>query len=211
VTSTTDIDQLIADARQTENEWKRSDAYTALNEYLRRTVEAVVRKRERTLFVPSIADEITDALCDTILAYDPARGDIRGLFFRILDYRLISANKHHFSHANKVLSTAYSLFAEVPRSAQRGVPKRLFEFIPDKSRPNHELIDELDEYNHELPFILDLLSKREWHVLRLFAAGQTYDQIAKRIGIKPKAVDNSLMRARSKFAHRSKNPRYKVA
>ena len=45
----------------------------------------------------------------------------------------------------------------------------------------------------------ELLSKREYKVFSLYLNGCSYDEIAKKVGISPKAVDNALQRARRKL------------
>lgn len=44
-----------------------------------------------------------------------------------------------------------------------------------------------------------VLSKREWQIFRLFLMGSTYDQMARRLKISPKSVDNALQRVRRKL------------
>ncbi len=45
----------------------------------------------------------------------------------------------------------------------------------------------------------DVLSKREWEILCLLAGGSSYEEIAQRLRISRKSVDNAIQRARRKL------------
>lgn len=47
--------------------------------------------------------------------------------------------------------------------------------------------------------VRELLTDREWQVFRLFLNGSTYHQMARRLNISPKTVDNALQRVRKKL------------
>lgn len=74
-----------------------------------------------------------------------------------------------------------------------------FTLISDDGTPTEESVI-LKEQNAELFRKLEnLLSEREFEVLRLYLAGFRYKEIAARLSLSVKAVDNSLSRLRRKL------------
>ena len=62
-----------------------------------------------------------------------------------------------------------------------------------------EVLIENEEFRHRSEQITSLLSKSENEALRLYLRGNTYAQIAARLEVPPKSVDNALQRVRRKL------------
>ncbi len=62
-----------------------------------------------------------------------------------------------------------------------------------------EFIIDKESDNEILSKIYKVLSKREKEVLKFYLEGLNYIEIAKKLGVKVKAVDNALVRAKSKI------------
>ena len=74
-----------------------------------------------------------------------------------------------------------------------------FDQIQDDSAPTDDFVI-LKEYNAELfNRLSQILSQREFSVIRLYMNGFSYKQIAEKLGATVKSVDNSLSRARQKL------------
>ncbi len=85
--------------------------------------------------------------------------------------------------------------------AGKGIAKADYDFerLSDESAQTEDFII-LKEHNSELSVKLEkLLSKREYEVLRLYLAGFRYKEIADRLSLTVKSVDNSLTRSRQKL------------
>ena len=93
------------------------------------------------------------------------------------------------------------------QSAQRSVPE---DAIVDIESLDSELADTAKTPEEELMLseqlrwvysrLLETLSKQEYAVLELYVDGLSYSDIAERLGITPKAVDNALQRVRRKVS-----------
>lgn len=85
----------------------------------------------------------------------------------------------------------------VPSSALVGLDD-LEQDIEDVSGSPEELVVHNEQLRLTLSKLRGLLSKREYEVLMLYAEGRSYRDIAGRLGINEKSVDNALRRVRKK-------------
>ena len=128
-----------------------------------------------------------------------------GLFHAARTYRADSER----SFANYALLVAERRFISIIRrqSAQRSVPDAA---IVDIDSLDSEPVDTAKTPEEELMLseqlrwvysrLLETLSKQEYAVLELYVDGLSYSDIAERLGITPKAVDNALQRVRRKVS-----------
>lgn len=123
-------------------------------------------------------------LLDAIRSYRPERGGFAGFADVCINNRMMSA----VNKAEKNPQTSDEDFD--------------FEKLSDEHTCAEDYVI-LKERNGELYAKLEtLLSKREFEVLRLYLAGFSYKEIAERLNITGKSVDNSLSRAKFKLKSR---------
>lgn len=120
-------------------------------------------------------------LLDAIRSYRSERGSFAGFANACISNRMMSAARK----AEKKSLTSADDFD--------------FEQISDEHTCAEDYVI-LKERNAELYAKLEvLLSKKEYETLRLYLAGFSYKEIAKRLNITEKSVDNSLSRAKQKL------------
>jgi len=111
------------------------------------------------------------------------------------------------SHANRKKFIIHNSADSLDTPTSEDDDSYLSDFIQDDSTSILDKIaaDEIFESCKDLLF--EKLTKLERSVLELYLMGASYKEIAISLGIKPKTVDNSLMRARSKAAEVYSNNR----
>ena len=75
-----------------------------------------------------------------------------------------------------------------------------FDIASNKENPEINLIDS-QNYTNFLEKIKEDLSDKEWEILTIYLDGFSYEQIAEKLNITKKSVDNALVRIRSKLSH----------
>ena len=97
----------------------------------------------------------------------------------------------------KLQNEAVSLSAPVSQSDDEGI-QTYADYIPDPNSDllNHYIIQE--EYNTNLEMISERLTKLEMSIFGQYAYSSSYKDIADALQVKPKTVDNALMRIRKK-------------
>ena len=71
--------------------------------------------------------------------------------------------------------------------------------VPDESGSADEYLITKEDNDEIAEKLLTLLTEKEYDVLRLYLDGYSYKQIAEKMGISQKSVDNGLSRARKKL------------
>ena len=110
---------------------------------------------------------------------------------------LITAMSHANTQKFKLQNEAVSLSAPVSQSEDDGM-QTYADYITD---PNCDLLDQYvvnEEFETNLHIISDKLTKLEMAIFSQYAYDSSYKEIAKALNVKPKAVDNALMRIRRK-------------
>ena len=110
---------------------------------------------------------------------------------------LITAMSHANTQKFKLQNEAVSLSTPVSQSDEDGV-QTYADYIPD---PNADLLDQYiiqEEFNTNLELIADKLTDLEASIFSQYAFNSSYKDIAKALDVKPKTVDNALMRIRKK-------------
>ncbi len=102
--------------------------------------------------------------------------------------------------SNRFLSVIRSAATKGAIPFDRIVPIEDME-ISDSNRTNPEtLVIEQESSKHLAQLIRDKLSELEMKVLRLYLGGKSYTEIAKKLSVSTKSVDNALQRIRKKLA-----------
>lgn len=76
------------------------------------------------------------------------------------------------------------------------------EVITDTAMSPEEFVISQHEANQIMSAIYEKLSDRESDVFRLYLSGNTYEEIAQKLAMSPKAVDGAIQRARKKLRMR---------
>jgi RNA polymerase sporulation-specific sigma factor len=110
---------------------------------------------------------------------------------------LITAMSHANTQKFKLQNEAVSLSAPVSQSDDEGM-QTYADYIPD---PNSDLLNQYiiqEEFNTNLDLISERLTKLEMSIFGQYAYSSSYKDIADALQVKPKTVDNALMRIRKK-------------
>jgi RNA polymerase sporulation-specific sigma factor len=110
---------------------------------------------------------------------------------------LITAMSHANTQKFKLQNEAISLSAPVSQSDDDGI-QTYADYITD---PNSDLTENYiakEEFNTNLALVHDKLTKLEFSIFGQYAFNSSYKDIAHALNVKPKTVDNALMRIRKK-------------
>ena len=110
---------------------------------------------------------------------------------------LITAMSHANTQKFKLQNDAVSLSTPISQNDEDGA-QTYADYIPDPSADllNQYIIQE--EFNTNLELIAEKLTDLEASILNQYAYNSSYKDIAKALDVKPKTVDNALMRIRKK-------------
>lgn len=109
---------------------------------------------------------------------------------------LITAMSHANTQKFKLQNEAVSLSAPVPQTDDEGITYA--DYVAD---PNSNILDSYiihEEFTTNLEMISDKLTSLEMSIFNQYAINSSYKDIAEALEVKPKAVDNALMRIRKK-------------
>jgi len=110
---------------------------------------------------------------------------------------LITAMSHANTQKFRLQNEAISLSSPVSQSEDEGM-QTYADYIPD---PNSDLLNNYiiqEEFNTNLEMISEKLTKLEMSIFGQYAYSSSYKDIAEALEVKPKTVDNALMRIRKK-------------
>ena len=120
------------------------------------------------------------ALIDAVRSYEDSKGSFSAFAGKCIE--------------NRMKNTAAKAHEKLKKTDDYD-----FEQIADE----HSSIDDhliIKEYDTEIGKKLSsLLTEKEYNVLKLYLEGYTYKQIAEKLAVTVKAVDNSLLRTRKKL------------
>ena len=120
------------------------------------------------------------ALLDAVKTFDPDKGSFYSFACACIDNRM----KNAVIKAHSKLEKADDYDFE--------------QIIDDRTSIDDYLI--VKEYDSEIKKKLsELLTEKEHNVLKLYLEGYSYRQIAEKMSVSVKSVDNSLLRARNKL------------
>lgn len=124
-----------------------------------------------------------DGLLTAVRSYDPEKGEFAAFAAVCVKNRMRNTIKKHLRH-NAGLSDA---------TAEE------LEEIPDPNPTPEEVVIERESSLSILENIRRMLTETELRCIEGAALGFTYDEIAEKLGIDRKSVDNALFRARAKL------------
>lgn len=149
--------------------------------------------------MPAIRALAARAVCPGLAFDDAVQEGLIGLFHAIEHYDE-RGNASFSTYANVCVQNA---ILDAQRAASRRKHAPLNEFVPlEDSQPApgpEEQAEAQEAYSSMLHSIATRLSPREKQVLALFLDGCSYGEIAVRLGLPEKAVDNALQRVRAKL------------
>lgn len=88
--------------------------------------------------------------------------------------------------------------AKLSKNSGESLSENLEETAEDRSTPEN-IWFEKEAVSDLYKEIAALLSKNEWDIFRLYLGGASYGEIADKLGITPKSVDNAVFRVRKKL------------
>jgi RNA polymerase sporulation-specific sigma factor len=110
---------------------------------------------------------------------------------------LITAMSHANTQKFRLQNKAVSLSAPVSQNEEDGI-QTYADYIPD---PNSDLLAQYilrEEFETNLDMISEKLTKLEMSIFEQYSINSSYKHIADNLQVKPKTVDNALMRIRKK-------------
>lgn len=180
-------EQLLLDAAKAEEEGVTSEhnRYTAL--LIRRYMPMIKAKAHCFKYSRVESDDLVSegflGLLSAIRSYNPEKGSFAAFASACISNKMRSAAAK--SSANSLLSTP--------------LDESFLEEISDGNPATEDLIILKEQNNEMLKQVDELLSEREREVFYLYISAYSYTQIAEKLGISPKAVDNAITRAKAKL------------
>ncbi len=110
---------------------------------------------------------------------------------------LITAISHANTQKFRLQNEAVSLSAPVSHDGDDGV-QTYADYIVDPDSDLTENYISQEEFSSNLELVSNKLTKLEYSIFGQYAFSSSYKDIAKALGVKPKTVDNALMRIRKK-------------
>lgn len=110
---------------------------------------------------------------------------------------LITAISHANTQKFRLQNEAISLSAPVSHEGDDGV-QTYADYIVDPDSDLTENYISQEEFSSNLDLVSNKLTKLEYSIFGQYAFSSSYKDIAKALGVKPKTVDNALMRIRKK-------------
>ncbi len=179
-------EQLLLDAAKAEEEGVTSEhnQYTAL--LIRRYMPMIKAKaycfKNSCVECDDLVSEGFLGLLSAIRSYNPEKGSFAAFASACISNKMRSAAK---SSANSLLSMP--------------LDESFLEEISDGNPATEDLIILKEQNNEMLKQVDELLSEREREVFYLYISAYSYTQIAEKLGISTKAVDNAITRAKAKL------------
>ena len=172
-------------------------AFTALTDRYLKLIRSITSKYTISGLEP---DDLTqEGLVGLLCAVNTYRAD-RGASFKTyaglcINRRIISLLNRSIGNKNKPLNDYISLYDD-------DMPSSML----DNGVNPESLVISKENFSNLNKHISDCLSEKEKRVLKLYLAGESYEQISHILDIKQKSVDNALQRIRKKLKnHITKN------
>lgn len=189
-----------------------AESYKAAAEKYQPLIEAMAEEYYRTIKhyadcadIDDLRQEASIALMRAVETYEEGRGVSFGLYAKIcIKNRMISILR-------RIKRTA-SITASVPSDHgngshgadnEAGIPDISAADIPRRLCGDPELhLIEAENYKHLTDIIGGALNEREKRVLDLYVGGASYKEIAERLNVSEKSVDNAVYRIKAKLRGR---------
>lgn len=173
-------------------------------EYLVMKYADTIEMRKHGYFLPGgddddLRQEARIGLLKAIRDYHPGHNAAFKTFANLcITRQILTSVKNANRRKHGVLSTAESL--DAPAYGDE-TTRTLWETVPDTRSENPESAylrrAFLDSVSRRIP---QLLSHLELQVLLAYVRGETYQEIARRLGRSPKSIDNAIQRAKQKLS-----------
>lgn len=178
-----------------------SDAQEILLLKYKYIIDILIKKYIRMAYLLKIDQndlyqEATLGLIDAIHSYQDNKEAGLPRFITIcVERKLQNTIKKASTQKNKILNESLSL-----EQSYNDLATPLMEIISDNNK-NNPLVNltEKEEYEELVAKIGEILSKQEYEVYSLLVSGINYIDIATLLDKKPKQVDNTIQRMRSKI------------
>ncbi|MDE7281169.1 MAG: sigma-70 family RNA polymerase sigma factor [Ruminiclostridium sp.] len=179
-------EQLLANAANAEKSGSitEKNKYTALliTKYMAMIKNRARRFNNKYVEYEDLVSEGFLGLLNAIRSYDPNKGSFAALVSACVNNKMRSAITKSFdSHLKMSLDEA------------------LIEDISDNNPYTEDLIILKEQNNEMLKQVGELLSPREKEAFYLYLSAYSYNQIAEKLGISVKSVDNAISRAKTKL------------
>ena len=168
--------------------WRSGDqnAFSLLLERYKKTILAKISAVHSDAEADDLAQECALGLLDAAESYDRNGGASFHTYASVcMDNRLRSAVRRSLREKNLINSRSSALEEEMPSVSQSDDPEKLM-LARESAAQLWRLINEF-------------LSPTEYNVLMLSLSGCSYAEIARRLDITVKSVDNALQRVRHKI------------
>ena len=173
-------EQLISFIRSVNDPMQSKEMITLIYRYTRMIKIKAAKMSSFDIEREDLQQEGYIALLDAVKTFDPMKGSFYSFASACIDNRM----KNAAAKARGKLEKADDYDFE--------------QIIDDRSSIDDHVI--VKEYDIELKNKLSkLLTEKEHNVLKLYLEGYSYKQIAEKLGVSVKSVDNSLLRARNKL------------
>lgn len=149
--------------------------------------------------VDDLVQEGMIALYNAILSFDESKNSSFNAYaLTVIERHIISTIKQFNNKKNMPLNEAININNQGSINKDNDEDKILFTLVSSKPNPENELVDN-DSYNELLKIIEDTLSEYENKVLKLYLLGYNYQDIAVKLNVAPKSIDNALNRIKNKL------------
>ncbi|MFA6947700.1 MAG: sigma-70 family RNA polymerase sigma factor [Eubacteriales bacterium] len=182
-----------------------ADKYQPLIESMAEQYYLTVKHYADGADLDDFRQEASIALMRAVETYDPGKGVSFGLYAKIcIKNRMISILRRIKRTAaiaawtpltNNSDSSCEITEAQKPDMSTAGIPHRLY------GDPELHVI-EAENYKHLKDIIDSALNEREKRVLDLYVGGALYKEIAERLNVSEKSVDNAVYRIKAKLRKR---------
>lgn len=139
-------------------------------------------------------------LYNAVLKFDETRGKS---FYIIADYYIKSSIKTAVTTANRrkqeVLNTALSLYHPWQNDAKSDDDAIVFHLTDPSAHDPLKAVVEQENIQYVLEVCQSVLSKAEMEVMHYYLTGYKQRQIAQKMGVDSRVVDNAIQRARRKL------------
>jgi RNA polymerase sigma factor (sigma-70 family) len=144
-------------------------------------------------------------IVDAIKSFDETKGRFESLCFLSIKNEILQVLTKSRNYKNLALNDSFSLNAKLPGDENK---KEILDFIKSEQSFSHEAIEFIDpekqlmmkeEINDFRQFLHNKCSKRERTCYILTRQGYSYDEVAEKLGLRKKQVDNALVFMKQKI------------
>ena len=123
------------------------------------------------------------------------------LFTAINSYKseVASFNTYATICINRALISIYRQKSTVGELLEDDISSKIDETVFTEAENPQNIIENNDNFSELISIVKSSLSKREFAVLKYLFAGHKYSEIAEKLSISVKSVDNAIQRIRNKF------------